>query len=192
MVELDVKRPRPRVWMPSGFRKLGRKILSKRAADDQAVPLAMGTSDDPTQFNSVEDDSDDEEEAAVPDEERAEGLAEQEQEEIKYWDTRELNSFLQFQLKEFWLPHIGNPDALPPTTAFGRSIVKVGAIFRFVKSAQGIFALRYAVVSVALWVPAVCQSTAWFYYENRGLWALIMAQIGLEVYAGDQVCISVV
>lgn len=42
-------------------------------------------------------------------------------------------------------------------------------------------------VSVALWVPAVFQSTAWFYYENRGLWALIMAQIGLEVYAGDQV-----
>lgn len=99
MVELDVKMPRPRVWMPSSFSKLGRKILSRRAADDQAVPLAMGTSDDPTQFNSVEDDSDDEEEAAVPDEERAEGLAEQEEEEeIKYWDTRELNSLLQYQL----------------------------------------------------------------------------------------------
>jgi len=62
-------------------------------------------------------------------------------------------------------------------------------------------------VSVALWVPSVCHSTAWFYYTNKGLWALIMAQVchrhlfpllfgpevtfpfqmGLAVYAGDQV-----
>jgi hypothetical protein len=69
----------------------------------------------------------------------------------------------------------------------GRSLVKVGAVFRFFKSAEGIFSLRVAVVSVALWVPAVCHSTAWFYYGNRGLWALIMAQMGLAVYAGDQV-----
>jgi hypothetical protein len=69
----------------------------------------------------------------------------------------------------------------------GRSLVKVGTIFRFFKSAEGIFSLRVAVVSVALWVPAVCHSTAWFYYENKGLWALIMAQMGLAVYAGDQV-----
>lgn len=38
-----------------------------------------------------------------------------------------------------------------------------------------------------LWVPAVCHLTAWFYYENRTLWALIMAQMGLGLYAGDQV-----
>jgi hypothetical protein len=101
MIELDVKRPRPRVWMPSGFGKLGRKITSRRAVDDKAVPLAMGTPDDPTQFDSVEDDSDGEEEAA-PDEERAEGLTEQEKEEedIRYWDRRELYSFLQYQLKK--------------------------------------------------------------------------------------------
>lgn len=44
-------------------------------------------------------------------------------------------------------------------------------------------------MSVALWVPAVCVSSAWFNYNNKGLWALIMAQVGLATYAGDQVCI---
>jgi hypothetical protein len=28
--------------------------------------------------------------------------------------------------------------------------------------------------------------TAWFYYANKGLWALIMAQMGLATFAGDQ------
>lgn len=70
-----------------------------------------------------------------------------------------------------------NPDALPPTTAFGRVFLKLGAFFRFFKSPEGIFGLRHAVVSVALWVPSVCASSAWFYYGNRGLWALIMAQV---------------
>ena len=110
-------------------------------------------------------------------------------EEIKYWDTRE--SPLRFTNTGYGSNElvrcIGNPDALPPTTDMGRSLVKIGAVFRFLKSDEGIFSLRVAVVSVALWVPAVCRSTAWFYYGNRGLWALIMAQIGLAVYSGDQV-----
>lgn len=76
----------------------------------------------------------------------------------------------------FWF--VGkNPDALPPTTAFGRMFLKLGTFFRFFKSPEGIFGLRHAVVSVALWVPSVCASSAWFYYGNRGLWALIMAQV---------------
>jgi hypothetical protein len=32
-------------------------------------------------------------------------------------------------------------------------------------------------VSIALWVPAVCSTSAWFYYDNKGIWALIMAQV---------------
>ena len=79
--------------------------------------------------------------------------------------------------------------------------------FQFFKSANGIFALRMGLVSVALWVPAVCHSSAWIYYSNKGLWGLIMAQVcfifsffllcgdifiqtALAVYAGDQVGIA--
>lgn len=77
-----------------------------------------------------------------------------------------------------------NPDALPPKTLIGRFFVGLGSVVRFLKSPEGIFSLRHACVSVALWVPAVVKSTAWFYYGNRGIWALIMAQVGFcLVYA---------
>ena len=93
----------------------------------------------------------------------------------------------------------------------GRFSLKLLAVFRFLKSPEGIFAFRLGIVSVALWIPAVCHSSAWLYYENRGVWALIMAQVclsffwltsgdaenlprvqtALAVYAGDQVGYSV-
>ena len=60
---------------------------------------------------------------------------------------------------------------------FGRFFVKLVAVLRFLKSPEGIFALRVGIVSVALWIPAVCHSTAWVYYDDKGLWALIMGQV---------------
>lgn len=70
-----------------------------------------------------------------------------------------------------------NPDAFPPKTGSGKAFLKLAGFFRFFKSANGIYALRMGIVSVALWIPSVCESTAWFYYDNKGLWALIMAQV---------------
>ena len=71
-----------------------------------------------------------------------------------------------------------DPDALPPKTISGRLLRKTAPFFRFFKSPQGFLALRSGIVSVAMWVPAVCPQTAWFYYDNKGIWALIMAQVG--------------
>ena len=71
-----------------------------------------------------------------------------------------------------------DPDALPPKTLTGRLLHKTAPFFRFFKSPQGFLALRSGIVSVAMWVPAVCPQTAWFYYDNKGIWALIMAQVG--------------
>jgi hypothetical protein len=79
-----------------------------------------------------------------------------------------------------------NPNTLPSTSAFGRFFVALGGALCFFKTADGIFALQHAVVSLALWVPAVMPRTAWFYYANKGLWALIMGQMGLATFAGDQ------
>ncbi|KAG6817295.1 hypothetical protein H0H87_010637 [Tephrocybe sp. NHM501043] len=158
IVDIDGKRPKPRIWAPSGFGKLGRKIMSKRHVDTQVAPLAIGTSHDPTSFDEGSrddiDDNDDNETVQELPKDRC--------------DRK-------------------NPDALPPSTAFGRFFLKFGKVIKFFKSAEGIFAMRHAVVSIALWVPSVCSTTASFYYGNRGLWALIMAQMGLAVYAGDQI-----
>lgn len=47
--------------------------------------------------------------------------------------------------------------------------------WRWQTSPDGLFVLRYAVVSMLLWLPSVLESSAWFSYSNKILWALIMA-----------------
>ena len=78
-----------------------------------------------------------------------------------------------------------DPDVSPALTNGKRS--KLSNFFRWFKGVEGMFALRHAVISMALWIIAVHPTTAAFNYKNRGLWALIMAQTGLGVYAGDQI-----
>ncbi|KAF9031494.1 hypothetical protein BDZ89DRAFT_1063889 [Hymenopellis radicata] len=159
VVRLDAERPRPRVWMPIGMGSLGGKLKGTMSADTDVNPIAMGTPTDPFKFES----------AAGSEETVAETG------------------------KDVGLDDDGvhrrarDPDALAPKTALGRFSLKVAAFIRFLRSPQGVFALRYAIVSVALWIPTVCLSSTWFTYNNRGLWALIMAQTGLSVFAGDQI-----
>lgn len=40
---------------------------------------------------------------------------------------------------------------------------------------------------MAMFAPAVAGGSAKFYYEQRGLWALIMSQTGLGLVAGEQI-----
>ncbi|KAF7340394.1 hypothetical protein MVEN_01958900 [Mycena venus] len=155
--DLDLRRPRPRLWWPPGFGKLGRRVLTQEPAHVDQQPLAMGTANDPTRFDDVPGT-----ESMVYGEGK-DGVEEEE----KCVRPR-------------------NPDARPPTSALGRFSVALGGALRFFKSPEGIFALRHAVVSLALWVPAVVPRTAWFWYSQKGLWALIMAQMGLATFAGDQ------
>jgi len=56
--------------------------MSRRDVDREVAPLAMGTSDDPTQFDSMTEDGEEEDENDV-DEEKGKGG-----EELKYCDKR--------------------------------------------------------------------------------------------------------
>ncbi|CAE6412674.1 unnamed protein product [Rhizoctonia solani] len=49
------------------------------------------------------------------------------------------------------------------------------------------FATKYTIVTIALWLPQVIKSSAEFTYNEKGLWALIMAQFGLNMYMSDQI-----
>ncbi|KAJ7328509.1 hypothetical protein DFH08DRAFT_884074 [Mycena albidolilacea] len=156
VADLDLRRPTPRLWWPPGFGKVGRMMFSREPPSADQQPLAMGTASDPTKFES-------ESETDVGGETVVGG------------EGKEEDKFPR-----------RNPDARPPTSALGRFSVALGGALRFFKTPEGIFALRHAVVSLALWIPAVVPRTAWFYYANKGLWALIMAQMGLATFAGDQ------
>lgn len=59
------------------------------------------------------------------------------------------------------------------------------AIFHWFSSSEGMYALRVLVVTIALGLPAVLRSSAGFYYREKGLWAMIMSQTGLVVYASE-------
>ncbi|KAF5662672.1 hypothetical protein FHETE_7778 [Fusarium heterosporum] len=64
------------------------------------------------------------------------------------------------------------------------SLIFLGLI-NFFTNVEGLHALRALVLTIALAVPAVIPSSAGFFYREKGLWALIMAQMALEPYMSD-------
>ncbi|KOC15609.1 hypothetical protein AFLA70_269g001731 [Aspergillus flavus AF70] len=64
----------------------------------------------------------------------------------------------------------------------GRAIL---GTYHWFTSNEGLFALRMVVVTIALGIPGVIPHTAGFYYREKGLWGLIMAQTGLLVYMSE-------
>lgn len=69
-----------------------------------------------------------------------------------------------------------------PGSKLGRTI---STFYRFLVSPDSLYAIRMAVVSIAVVIPAVIPHTAGFYYRERGLWALIMAQTTMLAYMAD-------
>ncbi|KAH1543164.1 hypothetical protein KXX57_005896 [Aspergillus fumigatus] len=58
-------------------------------------------------------------------------------------------------------------------------------VYHWFISAEGLFALRMVILTIALAVPAVIPSSSGFYYREKGLWGLIMGQTTLLVYMSD-------
>jgi len=50
---------------------------------------------------------------------------------------------------------------------------------------EGLFAFRLLLATVAAAVPAVCVTSSGFYYREKGLWALIMAQTGTASFSAE-------
>lgn len=65
---------------------------------------------------------------------------------------------------------------------FGRFVL---AFTHWISSTAGMFALRIVIATIAIAIPAAIPSSSGFYYREKGLWALIMAQLGLVPYAAD-------
>jgi len=175
VIDLDTHRPSPKFWFPGRVAKLKETLDSNPGIPGATGPVSMGmgTLEDTTSFrnnSTVWGGSD---------------ITEGDEDYDQRW-TGEFaespcmavsSSLLNTNLDV--LVHVGprNPDAFPPRTAVGRFFYKVGAFFRWFKTPEAIMAMRHAIVSVALWVPSVCHSSAWFYHDNKGIWALVMAQV---------------
>ncbi|KAG8773968.1 hypothetical protein FRC12_002211 [Ceratobasidium sp. 428] len=80
-----------------------------------------------------------------------------------------------------------DPDARPPKSAVQHLTYAIWNVWRFLRTNEAIFAIKYMVVTIALWLPQVIKHSAEFTYNEKGLWALIMAQFGLNMYMSDQI-----
>ncbi|OOQ91162.1 hypothetical protein PEBR_01212 [Penicillium brasilianum] len=67
-------------------------------------------------------------------------------------------------------------------SGLGRVILST---YHWLINADGMYAMRIVVVTIALAIPAVIPSSAGFYYREKGLWALIMGQTTVVVYMSD-------
>ncbi|EPQ25662.1 uncharacterized protein PFL1_06799 [Pseudozyma flocculosa PF-1] len=81
--------------------------------------------------------------------------------------------------------HDRDPDALPPSGVLQRVGRALGAVYYFAWSPASVYGLRNVVATFAIWIITVVPSSAGFAYQNRAIWALIMAQTGLALHGGE-------
>ncbi len=172
-------RQKNKIWLPSGMRKMGKLIFSKkgsagdtfRFAEIEAEPRRDNGYDD----SDEEDSSDDDDETKVDEEQPSQKQGRQEKQSFKQ----------RHKQRRSRARH--DPDALPPTKVVHYIGRFVAGVYNYILSPEGLFGLRMAIVSVATWIPQVVPASANFYYSNKGIWVLIMAQTGLTVSVGEQV-----
>ncbi|KAL3439738.1 hypothetical protein BJX65DRAFT_317727 [Aspergillus insuetus] len=69
-----------------------------------------------------------------------------------------------------------------PRHPVGKAVI---GIYHWLTCDAGLYALRMVIVTIAVSITAVLPSTAGFFYREKGLWALITAQLGLGIYMPD-------
>ncbi|OXM76143.1 hypothetical protein C364_06247 [Cryptococcus neoformans Bt63] len=183
VLEIERANPKSKIQLPNKFAKM----LIKNANDKNGGgnPLDMGLKDmdgideaSGRTSEATEDDVDDDD-----DDDASETSSAVEKKEKK--DKKK-------EKKKRKRVYAKDPDAGDPRNALQRLGRHIYTLWKGLTGPSGIFALKYALVSVALFVPAVCENSAQFFYENRGLWALIMAQTGMGVFTGEQITSFVV
>ncbi|KAJ7160023.1 hypothetical protein C8R43DRAFT_1064102 [Mycena crocata] len=80
-----------------------------------------------------------------------------------------------------------DPDSRPPTNALQRLMHVIHKVYLWTGTAEAVFTFKYVIVSIALWLPAIFRNSAHIYYVEKGVWALIMAQTTMNIYAADQI-----
>ncbi|KII87451.1 hypothetical protein PLICRDRAFT_163585 [Plicaturopsis crispa FD-325 SS-3] len=80
-----------------------------------------------------------------------------------------------------------DPDSRPPSNTIQRVADTFHSLWKWSGTDEALFVFKYVAISIALFLPAVFPRSAQFYYEQKGVWALIMAQTTVNIYASDQI-----
>lgn len=158
-----LKRPRSRLWLPTGLSNLGAVLTSKKGSDVvNSMPADDPNSEESTLAEVIEEDEEAGDQAGAA--------------EAKKKAKAERRARLR------------DADSLPPTNAFHHVGRFMSACVRFFYSPRGLFALRFTVAGIAVWIPTVAnQQSSAFSYQHRGIWAIIMAQLAVGTSQGEQV-----
>ncbi|CDZ98776.1 Predicted membrane protein [Phaffia rhodozyma] len=78
-----------------------------------------------------------------------------------------------------------DPDTLEPSTVFLAVLARIHKAFSMLKSNQFMFACKAGIITVLVATPSWTPGSAKVFYANRGLWALIMAQLTLGMFSGE-------
>ncbi|PWN30364.1 hypothetical protein BDZ90DRAFT_11781 [Jaminaea rosea] len=160
--DVALKRPRSRLWWPTGLSRLAAVITSKRGSD---VVNSMPADDPDSEESTLAED--------VEQDEREEG------------DNAAADATKK-KIKAERRSRLRDADALPPSNALHYIGRFLAACYRFTYSQRGMFALRFTIAGLAVWIPsAATQESAAFSYRNRGLWAIIMAQLAVALTSGE-------
>ncbi|GHJ86374.1 hypothetical protein NliqN6_2776 [Naganishia liquefaciens] len=168
LLEIEARSPKNKLQWPTALRKIFKVAMSHNGTNSN--PLEIGTQDVDDETDSSDDEDSESTSSTLQDKRRQA----KEQRRRKTEERRRKK-------------YVVDPDAELPRNGLQRFLRTIGLAWRWQSSPQGLFALKYSLVSIALWVPAVVPNSAYFNYVNRGLWALIMAQTGLGVFAGEQI-----
>ncbi|KAH8678498.1 hypothetical protein BX600DRAFT_507441 [Xylariales sp. PMI_506] len=161
ITEMESQRPRSRFWMPEGMQR----IFAWSLSHDETPSTLQGTSDlthTVTALSKQESDK----------KKRRRGFRRKGEPVEEPVDTSTAAARLREMRK--------------PTGRHRHRISTIClAVVDWFTNIEGQHALRTLVLTVALAVPAVIPASAGFYYQEKGMWALIMAQMALVPYTSD-------
>ncbi|GAA6009109.1 hypothetical protein JCM11491_005752 [Sporobolomyces phaffii] len=161
---LQEHRQRNKLWFPTGLRKIGHLIKGGKGN------AAAGDGENPDQLEDVADDETDATSTSTA---------------VDKTD-KERDAAAREAVEEGMAEDRRDPDARPPRS-YQKVTIGIHNFGKWLGTPETIFAIRFAFVSVALWLPQIFESSAQISYEQKLLWAQIMAQTGLAVYSGDQI-----
>lgn len=172
IIELAKKRSKNKIWFPTGLRKIGKLIKSKKPVTNSSQVHTFDVHDE--DLHDEEDHDDD-----LDDDDHDKDQVNSSNTKIEDEESQPLLFNNAGRSKRC------DPDAIPSNSAFYRFAKVIANSYHFLTSEGSIFGLRFAIVSFAMWIPAVVPNSAYFVYYNRGLWALITSQTAMAISGGE-------
>ena len=147
---LQDHRQRNKVWFPTGLRKIGNLIKGGKG------DAAAGDGENPDQLEDVADDETDSSSTTA----------------VAGKTDKEQDAAAKKAVEEAMAEDRRDPDARSPRS-YQKITISLSHFSKWLATPETIFAIRFAFVSVALWLPQIFRSSAQISYEQVSISSLL-------------------